>query len=140
MALIRTILSIPFKPAITGSLAVLLSYGPPSIREPLFELLGQYLSAESITRLITSLKVLAFLGLIKDINTKLNQVALNNWTWTSQAKKWKWPREVAVVTGGSSGIGLHIVKQLAAKGVKVAVFDIQPLPKDVEGRKSCPII
>jgi NAD(P)-dependent dehydrogenase (short-subunit alcohol dehydrogenase family) len=50
-------------------------------------------------------------------------------------KKWDWKREVAVVTGGCSGIGLEIVKQLMRKGVKVAVFDIQPVPKAIEGCK-----
>lgn len=33
-------------------------------------------------------------------------------------------REVAVVTGGSGGIGSEVVKRLAAKGVKVAILDL----------------
>merc|ERR1712115_178854 len=65
-------------------------------------------------------------------NARLNQWALNNWKWSADTQKWKWPREVAVVTGGCSGIGLHMVKQLQQKGVKVAVFDIQALPKELE--------
>jgi len=41
--------------------------------------------------------------------------------------KYDWEREVAVVTGGSDGIGKEIVLLLAEKGVKVAVLDVQPL-------------
>jgi NAD(P)-dependent dehydrogenase (short-subunit alcohol dehydrogenase family) len=45
-------------------------------------------------------------------------------------KAWSNPsREVAVITGGSGGIGMEVVKRLAAKGVKVAIFDLSP-PKD----------
>lgn len=40
-------------------------------------------------------------------------------------KAWSSPtREVAVITGGSGGIGIEVVQRLAAKGVKVAIFDI----------------
>jgi NAD(P)-dependent dehydrogenase (short-subunit alcohol dehydrogenase family) len=46
-----------------------------------------------------------------------------------------WDSEIAVVTGGSSGIGAEIVKCLVRKGVQVAVLDIQPLPKDMDGCK-----
>lgn len=35
-----------------------------------------------------------------------------------------WDNEVAVVTGGSSGIGALTVMGLAEKGVRVAVLDI----------------
>lgn len=38
---------------------------------------------------------------------------------------------MAVVTGGSGGIGAFVVKGLASKGVKVAVVDIQPLSDDL---------
>lgn len=38
--------------------------------------------------------------------------------------------KVAVVTGGSSGIGLNVVKELLADGAKVAVCDINP-PQDL---------
>lgn len=45
-------------------------------------------------------------------------------------KAWADPsREVAVITGGSGGIGIEVVKRLSAKGVKVAILDIVP-PKD----------
>lgn len=52
----------------------------------------------------------------------------------ARADKWDWVKEVAVVTGGSSGIGLETVKGLAKAGIKVAILDIQkpswPLPSN----------
>ncbi|PWY97291.1 NAD(P)-binding protein [Testicularia cyperi] len=39
--------------------------------------------------------------------------------------------EVAVVTGGSGGIGIEVVRRLAAKGVKVAILDIVEPNKSV---------
>ena len=42
-------------------------------------------------------------------------------------KAWSNPtREVAVITGGSGGIGMEVVTRLAAKGVRVAILDIVP--------------
>ncbi|KIX97123.1 uncharacterized protein Z520_07237 [Fonsecaea multimorphosa CBS 102226] len=41
--------------------------------------------------------------------------------------------KTAVVTGGSSGIGLSIVQKLAASGVKILVGDVQPLREAVDG-------
>lgn len=42
---------------------------------------------------------------------------------------------VAIVTGGASGIGLAVVRQLQAKGARVAALDLQPegLPEGVLG-------
>ena len=39
-------------------------------------------------------------------------------------------RKTAIVTGGSSGIGLAIARKLRGQGVQVCVFDIQPPPED----------
>ncbi len=42
-------------------------------------------------------------------------------------KRWANPsKEVAVITGGSGGIGIEVVKRLSAKGVKVAILDLVP--------------
>jgi len=132
MALVRKILSLPFSPSITVPLVIALTYGPSNVREPLLQALGQYLNEENIHRVITALKVLAVGGLLSGVNKRLNRWALNNWKWSSDVQKWKWSREVAVVTGGCSGIGLHMVKQLLEKGIKVAVFDIQSPPKELQ--------
>lgn len=68
------------------------------------------------------------------LNKVLNTWSLNNWRATAD-KGWRWDREFAVVAGGCGGIGnpwKELVLGLARRGVKVAVFDVQSLPKDME--------
>lgn len=62
-----------------------------------------------------------------EANALLNRVAENRWSWKSDKSNWNWPNEVAVVTGGSAGIGACVVKKLVSHGIKVAVLDIGPL-------------
>ena len=38
--------------------------------------------------------------------------------------------QIAVVTGGAQGIGLAVIQQLIAKGVRVASWDIDPVNTD----------
>ncbi|KAK0643956.1 hypothetical protein B0T16DRAFT_416915 [Cercophora newfieldiana] len=79
----------------------------------------------------TALWAAFILGTIIRVNRSLNIMASNAWR-TSPEKGWDWPKEVAVVTGGSSGIGKSIVEQLTALGVRVAVWDVQGLPEDLK--------
>lgn len=62
-----------------------------------------------------------------EANGVLNSWAENRWAWSSDKSDWDWPKEVAVVTGGSAGIGACAVKKLVAHGIRVAVLDIGPL-------------
>lgn len=71
------------------------------------------------------------LAIFNLLNKILNSWSLNNWRVTAD-KRWRWDKEVAVVTGGCGGIGKELVLGLARRGVKVAIFDVQPLPKDME--------
>lgn len=41
-------------------------------------------------------------------------------------RRFDWTKEVAVVTGGSSGIGAQIVEQLLKRGTRVANIDLAP--------------
>lgn len=125
-------------PLITGPFLYVLTRGPASIQEPLVRQLSTLLSEENIGRLVTGLKWAIALGLVRRLNRWLNSVALNNWQIKSSKAKWVWDWEIAVVTGGSSGIGAETTKALMRKGVKVAVLDIQPLPKDMEGCECIP--
>lgn len=48
---------------------------------------------------------------------------MNNWMLSSDRDRWNLGEEIAVVTGGSGGIGVEIVKGLAAKGIEVVILD-----------------
>ncbi|KAF2673110.1 NAD(P)-binding protein [Microthyrium microscopicum] len=131
-SLVSKLTAAPLNPWITGTLHWLLTSSPARLRLPLLIGLHSRLSGKNVEKLIRALKVLWLIGLARDLNVKLNSWALNNWTWKTEKDKWVWNWEVAVVTGGCSGIGKEIVQGLAAKGVKVAVLDIQALPTEFE--------
>ena len=69
------------------------------------------------------LKYLIYIGLARWANAYLSRNVLNNWT----TSKYEWSKEIAVITGGSDGIGKHLALLLAEQKTKVIVLDIQPL-------------
>ncbi|KAJ4149912.1 hypothetical protein LMH87_010686 [Akanthomyces muscarius] len=123
--------NLSLNPIVSGALLAFLLRAPQDV-------LAQTLQRASLppdydlTVAKTVLKVLLGLGLTRTINRKLSDMAANSWRW-GPAPGWDWPREIAVVTGGCSGIGLAIVRKLRTKGIRVAVLDIQPLPKELSG-------
>ena len=120
-------------PVLTASLLWVLTKGPPQVRERLFARFASLRDTTKLNRIVKSLKWLLALGLLKNVNKYLNSVALNAYRLKSEKKKWDWNQEIAVVTGGCSGIGELTVKGLVKKGVKVAVLDIQQLPASIQG-------
>lgn len=58
---------------------------------------------------------------LRKASDKLSLRAHNNYVLD---KTWDWGKELVVITGGCSGIGAKIVSMLAAKNVKVIIFDI----------------
>ncbi|KAJ2156775.1 hypothetical protein GGF46_004959 [Coemansia sp. RSA 552] len=44
----------------------------------------------------------------------------------------QWADEIVVVTGGSHGVGLELVKRLLRAGARVAILDVSPFPLDDE--------
>lgn len=90
------------------------------------------LSGERTVLLAWVLKWALAGGLVLEINSLLNAWAENRWMLTSDKSSWQWNKELAVVTGGSHGIGAAVVNHLTSHGVRVAVLDIQPLSEAVQ--------
>ena len=80
------------------------------------------------------LQALLGIGTVRFLNRSLNIIASNSGR-IRKSRGWDWPKEVAVVTGGCSGIGANIVERLVQRGVTVAVLDIQSHPETFEGSK-----
>jgi NADPH:quinone reductase-like Zn-dependent oxidoreductase len=64
--------------------------------------------------------LLAACVLLQQLNRILSGYVLNNWT----SDTYDWPRELVLLTGGSSGIGKSVAAALARRGVKVIVADV----------------
>lgn len=79
------------------------------------------------------LKVLLALGVIRTANRMLNSWAANQWRMMAQSD-WHWPNEIAIVTGGCSGIGQKLVYGLLDRGARVVILDIQALPAEMKDR------
>lgn len=132
-ALITTASKTAFNPLTTAPLLWLLTKSPAGIRDRLLNSLSFLRDEQKLATIIKSLKWLLALGVLGKVNAKLNEIALNAWRIKSELKRWQWNKEVAVITGGCSGIGLLVVKGLLKKGVKVAILDIQQLPATLQG-------
>ncbi|KAH7412180.1 hypothetical protein DE146DRAFT_674521 [Phaeosphaeria sp. MPI-PUGE-AT-0046c] len=124
---------VAFNPLVSAALLWALTKGPVGLRNRLVANIGILRDPKRLAQIVKALKVCLALGVTSIVNRQLNDVALNAGRWTSEKKRWKWEEEVAVVTGGSSGIGELIVKGLVGNGVKVAVLDVNDLPASLQG-------
>ncbi|KAH6879518.1 hypothetical protein B0T10DRAFT_582952 [Thelonectria olida] len=124
-------------PLLSGPLLLLVTYSPETVHNVLVSVahaLPGHLEASSpdVSTAKTVLRALLGLGILRQVNQLLNTMAANSWRLRA-SKGWSWPDEIAVVTGGSSGIGQSVVKKLVALNIRVAVFDLQDLPKELQG-------
>lgn len=133
---IETLKGILLSPLLSGPLFLAATVVPDAVRDALTTLVS-HLPAQLATsppdfqRVLTALRIWFAVSCIRQINSTLNSMAHNAWR-LSAAPGWNWPEEVAIVTGGSSGIGECIVQRLIAKGIRVAVLDVQDLPKSLQ--------
>ncbi|TVY75280.1 Dehydrogenase RED2 [Fusarium oxysporum f. sp. cubense] len=122
-------------PLLSGSLLAAATFAPDAVNNALASIAAKLPEQASHTLELTIVKKILYiwlsLGIVRTINRFLNTMAHNSWRMRA-ASGWDWKNEIAVVTGGSSGIGLSIVEKLAAMGIRVAVFDVQDLPKQLQ--------
>nr|XP_036580585.1 dehydrogenase reductase sdr family member 8 [Colletotrichum truncatum]KAF6788580.1 dehydrogenase reductase sdr family member 8 [Colletotrichum truncatum] len=69
------------------------------------------------------LKKLAWLSVLRAANRWLSTRSLNNWV----SDRYDWSKEIVLVTGGAGGIGGHMVRLFAERGITVVVLDIQDM-------------
>jgi len=118
-------------PVVSGSLLLALLAAPEELRHAALKRLSLPPNYDlSVAK--TVLQVLLGLGIARTVNLAFSAMAANSWRVTP-ASGWDWPKEIAVVTGGCSGIGHGIVEGLVRRQVKVAILDIQDLPKEFQG-------
>ena len=116
-------------PYFTGALLWSLTLAPTTLRHPVLAQLERLLrhAPVSITArgFIHGLSWLFAAGVVRTVNSWLNAWALNHWQLRNDGHRWQWRQEIAVVTGGSGGIGALVVAKLAGHGVRVVILDVQ---------------
>lgn len=125
------------EPLLTGALLYVLTRGPANVRERLLApFKDNILSKNGAARLatiITALKVLTGINVLKRINQALNALAWNNWSLGRSGAAFKFgpnKEELVIITGGSSGFGYEMVKGFS-KQARIVVLDIQDFPPEL---------
>ncbi|KAI0403850.1 NAD(P)-binding protein [Xylaria palmicola] len=132
----ETLRGIILSPALSGPLLLAVTYAPDAVHNAVMNVANrlpglQTLSNVDLGTAAKVLRVIFALSIVRQLNRVMNTMAANSWR-VMASTGWDWPNEIAVVTGGSSGIGKLVVEKLVALGVRVAVLDIQDLPKSME--------
>src|SRR5690242_16510360 len=92
-------------PALPAALLYILTRGPAAARSRLSTLVPLLRDPVRAALVVRALKWFLALRALGGANRALNALALNNWRVWAQTGRWQWESEVAVVTGGCSGIG-----------------------------------
>jgi len=69
------------------------------------------------------IRKLFYFGLVRWASSYLDARALDNGT----TDVYNWDKEIILITGGAGGIGGHVVRLLAERGIKVVVMDVIPM-------------
>jgi hypothetical protein len=134
--LTSTIGHVTLNPFVTAALLWVLTKAPLALRDRLISKINVLQDPKRYAQLVKALKWCLALGVTRVANRQFNEVALNGGKWGNDKKRWNWGEEVAVVTGGCSGIGELLVKRLIGRGIRVAVLDVKELPGSLKGCKS----
>ncbi|KAF1944859.1 dehydrogenase/reductase SDR family member 8 precursor [Clathrospora elynae] len=124
---------VALNPIVTGAILWVLTKGPPQVRSKLTSRISALRDPIRYAQILKALKWCLAFGITGVVNKQLNHVALNAGRYRSDKARWDWNREVAVVTGGCSGIGELVVMRLMNRGIRVAVLDVQQLPPSLQG-------
>lgn len=99
----------------------------PLLTGPLLLLLHYYMRTQVVAvgktrNLVKILKVLFPVGVLRMANDVLSKKVTNNWVTDG----WTNGEEIVLITGGSSGTGEIMVKNLAKRSKVVAILDVAP--------------
>jgi len=128
---------VALNPLVTAALLWILTKAPEQLRNQLTARIAALRDPRRYAQVVRMLKWCLAFGTMRVVNQQMNHIALNAGRIRSERARWNWSQEVAVITGGCSGIGELVVKRLVHKGIKVAVLDIQQLPLSLQGCKMC---
>ena len=95
---------ITLNPLVTAALLWVLTKGPTQLRSQLTTRVRALRDPFRYAQLVKALKWCLIAGTARVVNKQLNHVALNAGRLRSEKARWNWSREVAVITGGCSGI------------------------------------
>ncbi|KAK3635526.1 hypothetical protein LTR56_014693 [Elasticomyces elasticus] len=111
------IANIALNPLLTAPLWLALT--APQTRNEVIQHLGKYVSQTTIERATGTLKWLAILEAARLGSRLFSELAQNNFRFSSEAHRYDWPKEIALVTGGAGGFGSLMCKSLAEQGLTV---------------------
>lgn len=94
----------------------------PLLYATTLDILQPLLAAHKKDALVKVLRVLLTIGILKSANNTLSKLVMNNWT----ADNWRKGEEIVLITGGGSGIGELMARDLAPWSKAVVVLDLTP--------------